>query len=1183
MISIVKYAKDKGKGGNSSGGGSTTIINGGGFAGTTNNFTAAMAEVAKNLTSDSPVWKLIDQKDAAILQQAVAKATAAAAANFLSKVDDDTALGVITFAAGLISKAEAYLEGGASFGEFVQGLSGGQIDDQGNAELESLMVRDSIVVPNLTVTKAAHFFKLIIDELKSIGGQIIVTAANATLDKVVPYTSGNEVAEAGDTIAYYRCYFRAKEGDEAGAKAIHNQFAAGDQAVCMTFDTAEGTSYNISSKYYWRYVQNIGTETLTEEDGSTNDYHYIDLSNTNCDANSSVPEVGDAVAQLGNQSDTTRQNAIIISAYQGIDATVAAPSIVQYTGINDYNLSNHKLNVIAANGNVFKGSFFTVNGTKEINIESLISGLEDQINAVNQQVDNKFMMWYGHGTPTLSNEPASEWTTNALKDEHLQDIYFDLDREATSGGGNAYRFVYDSTNGYHWELITDEHTLMALNKIADVASDGKLTGGMEKTRVYIEWQAAIQDYLKYKGQAAAMGIDYLTSNVTPWADYVDALNDLGTYLNAGTDWDIADWDVTGGSPTSDNATPTWIKAANRDTTTVINANYYRLYWNTYYEKLAALLGAMGIETYNYAGQKANIFVTTYNDAVPHPTAPYKAGDLWLHTLANGQQVMKIAQTTRTASQGYVAADWLDITSVVMKEDIRFNLVQLLDELLKLSVFTTAFASVSSLALYLCDTVDKPDHYGFDGDDVYLLVDNGRGGTSESFVTPNLGDMMAYGTAVYQYQRVTIGGVTSNKWVDLQLNSSTLSLTLLAILGKVGSRKLTIYKTLTGSGMSEYDVCCQSVTFQTALTHKTITVDAYRYYYYNGGAWEPISDNETYAFIKNLGNEICAAVFDANGGSQVDINKNAISALTSRVTTVEGNQVTFASELATKVDEDDVEARVHAYAVDSNGNKLSEASFAAWVTTVTEGGRTYLQSGVDVKANQIHLEGYTTINNGFSVDANGNATMNDAVVNGTFTNGTFNETTHRSSFGVFLKNVATITSQRNDYLSGSTTRGGLVSIFGRSGVNDPSNTYRGLYCEGEAEIQGVTQLLRSNANKNNSSVNALIVEGVDNKGNETVAGSLNANGALNVNGPLNLAGCLKTSNFTLPQSPSNGQTYIFKAKNGETVKVFNPYHAIINGSNNSNAVAAGSEFDTGGYTVMLIFSSYHNAWLIMQSN
>ena len=148
MISIVKYAKDKGKGG-SSGGGSTTIINGGGFAGTTNNFTAAMAEVAKNLTSDSPVWKLIDQKDAAILQQAVAKATAAAAANFLSKVDDDTALGVITFAAGLISKAEAYLEGGASFGEFVQGLSGGQIDDQGNAELESLIVRDSIVVSNL--------------------------------------------------------------------------------------------------------------------------------------------------------------------------------------------------------------------------------------------------------------------------------------------------------------------------------------------------------------------------------------------------------------------------------------------------------------------------------------------------------------------------------------------------------------------------------------------------------------------------------------------------------------------------------------------------------------------------------------------------------------------------------------------------------------------------------------------------------------------------------------------------------------------------------------------------------------------------------------------------------------------------------------------------------------------------
>ena len=42
----------------------------------------------------------------------------------------------------------------------------------------------NISVETLTVTKAAHFFSLIIDEIKSVGGQIILTPANATIDKV---------------------------------------------------------------------------------------------------------------------------------------------------------------------------------------------------------------------------------------------------------------------------------------------------------------------------------------------------------------------------------------------------------------------------------------------------------------------------------------------------------------------------------------------------------------------------------------------------------------------------------------------------------------------------------------------------------------------------------------------------------------------------------------------------------------------------------------------------------------------------------------------------------------------------------------------------------------------------------------------------------------------------------------
>ena len=41
--------------------------------------------------------------------------------------------------------------------------------------------------------------------------------------------------------------------------------------------------------------------------------------------------------------------------------------------------------------------------------------------------------------------------------------------------------------------MTDADTVASLEKISDVASDGKLTGGAEKTRVAIEWHSALSE------------------------------------------------------------------------------------------------------------------------------------------------------------------------------------------------------------------------------------------------------------------------------------------------------------------------------------------------------------------------------------------------------------------------------------------------------------------------------------------------------------------------------------------------------------------------------------------------------------------------------------------------------------------------------------------------------------------
>lgn len=208
-------------------------------------------------------------------------------------------------------------------------------------ETERLTGKD-IVVDNLTVNKAAHFFSLSIDEIKATQGQIIVTPASGVIEKV-------EVLASGD----YKCWWKNTDNQTTTTQT----FNAGDFVVCQTFNTGQ-------SRYYWR---------LCTEAGSSDGWNYITLSKTDKDpASVSEPLKGDNIVQLGNRTDTTRQAAIIISAYNTgyLDKTVVAPSIVQYQGINDYNLETHRLNVISVGKNIFSGEFRVDNG---VTLESYIA------------------------------------------------------------------------------------------------------------------------------------------------------------------------------------------------------------------------------------------------------------------------------------------------------------------------------------------------------------------------------------------------------------------------------------------------------------------------------------------------------------------------------------------------------------------------------------------------------------------------------------------------------------------------------------------------------------------------------------------------------------------------------------------------------------------------------------------
>lgn len=215
----------------------------------------------------------------------------AASPYFIRKDEDDEVRGKINFKKGI------------KFGE------GGKVEVMDNNSAK-------LTIEYLEVTKKASFTSLEIQEKTHVGGQILVTPAAINC---------GEVEELEDA---YRCYFQTKgtDGDE-----IFNQFSVGDQAICQTYNAW-------GSRYYWRLVTGVGED-------------YIDLSKTECDEESGIPQAGDKIIQLGNQVDTTRQNAIVIAAYGD-----GSPYIIQYKGINSFEIGDDKIvTKLSSTENIFTG------------------------------------------------------------------------------------------------------------------------------------------------------------------------------------------------------------------------------------------------------------------------------------------------------------------------------------------------------------------------------------------------------------------------------------------------------------------------------------------------------------------------------------------------------------------------------------------------------------------------------------------------------------------------------------------------------------------------------------------------------------------------------------------------------------------------------------------------------------
>ena len=112
------------------------------------------------------------------------------------------------------------------------------------------------------------------------------------------------------------------------------------------------------------------------------------------------------------------------------------------------------------------------NAVTEEDLEDYAQSVTDSLNHIQNQIDGQIYSWFYDYIPTTSNYPASEWTTDALKNEHVGDLFYVVDNEES--GGLTYRWVY--TNGtYSWVIVEDTDVAKALAAAAQAqdTADGK--------------------------------------------------------------------------------------------------------------------------------------------------------------------------------------------------------------------------------------------------------------------------------------------------------------------------------------------------------------------------------------------------------------------------------------------------------------------------------------------------------------------------------------------------------------------------------------------------------------------------------------------------------------------------------------------------------------------------------------
>ena len=214
----------------------------------------------------------------------------------------------------------------------------------------------------------------------------------------------------------------------------------------------------------------------------------------------------------------------------GLESEMSAPSIIKAT-VNYQNVleaidiakrteiivnkQNQKIEAISSQQTTDKKELQNAIGATQDEFDKFVDETyKNQMSNIQAQIDGQIQSYFYDYEPTLTNVPASEWTTEDDKIKHMGDLFYN------SETGLGYRFSYID-NIWVWEELKDTDVGRALanaENALNVANNKRRVFVVQPTPPYDVGDLWITDNKELKSCIVAKNIgDY---EETDWQDFV---------------------------------------------------------------------------------------------------------------------------------------------------------------------------------------------------------------------------------------------------------------------------------------------------------------------------------------------------------------------------------------------------------------------------------------------------------------------------------------------------------------------------------------------------------------------------------------------------------------------------------------------------------------------------------------